>query len=203
MFITSLIPLWISILIFVGFKIGDNICSTLHTNEKMSVLLLNIFKNNVLESILALLVIFITINSVCGINAFLKIQQKSVNKQSGRIMKAKKLRNLSSEFLLAYILPLIAFNFSVLCDVILFIVYFMFLAWLCVRNNNVYTNILLELKGYKIYECDIECNILNKTITYTDSLLISTQDLTLQIGNTIDYWDFDKDIYIDLWEKNI
>lgn len=200
MFITSLIPLWLSMLTFTGFDIGTYILGNPIGEMKWYTYLYDFFRSNILEFIIMIAVSFTVLNSICGICIFLRRQGESGNKQSGTIIVAKKLRNVSSEFLLAYILPLIAFDFSILKDVILFAIYFFLLAWLCVRNNNVYTNIFLELKGYKVYECSFKRYVMNMPVVYSDSLIISKQDLTLLINNKIDYWDFDNDIYIDIGE---
>ena len=95
---------------------------------------------------------------------------------------------------------MIAFDFSDLQGITLFVIYFAVLAFLCIRNNNIYTNILLEFKGYKMYICDIECDIMNRKHIYYDSLVISEDNLTLCEGNEISYWDFDNYIYIKIAE---
>lgn len=46
------------------------------------------------------------------------------------------LHKLASEFLLAYILPMIAFDFGDMNELILFLIYFSVLVFLCIRNNN-------------------------------------------------------------------
>lgn len=97
---------------------------------------------------------------------------------------------------------MIAFDFGELKSVILFLIYFIVLAFLCIRNNNIYTNILLEFKGYKMYNCDIECTVLNKTEVYSDSIIISANDLTLNESNNVKYWDFENYIYITVKEDN-
>ena len=113
-----------------------------------------------------------------------------------------KSNKLSSEFLLAYILPLIAFDFSNLKSLALFVVYFAILAFLCIRNNNIYTNIFLEFKRYRIYLCDIERLVPgDKTTIYYDSLIISKEDLTLLEDKSIKYWDCDNYIYIHIKEN--
>ena len=92
----------------------------------------------------------------------------------------------------------IAFDFSDLQNVVLFAVYFFVLAILCIRNSNVYTNIFLEFKGYRMYECDIKCSVLNSDHEYRNSLVISKLDVTLPVNRGIEYWDFENYIYIDL-----
>lgn len=94
----------------------------------------------------------------------------------------------------------LAFDFGEIKDIVLFVIYFSVLAYLCIRNNNIYTNILLEFKGYKMYNCDIECSVLEQKKIYHDSLIISEDDLTQMEENEIPYWDFDKYIYIAINE---
>lgn len=112
------------------------------------------------------------------------------------VAKAIKANKLSSEFLLAYILPMIAFDFGNAQNLVLFVIYFSVLAYLCIRNNNIYTNILLEFKGYRIYTCDLTCKVLEDNHTYHDSIVISKSDLTQETGNDVPYWDFENYIYI-------
>ena len=54
----------------------------------------------------------------------------------------------------------------------------------------------MEFKGYKIYNCDIECNVMNSTKVYEDSFIISQYDLTVNESNSVKYWDFENYIYI-------
>ena len=90
---------------------------------------------------------------------------------------------------------MIAFDFGNPQNLVLFIIYFSVLAYLCIRNNNIYTNILLEFKGYRIYTCDLTCKVLDDH-TYHDSIVISKSDLTQEEGNDVPYWDFENYIYI-------
>lgn len=199
MLITSFIPLWSSIIIVSCFDIGKFIAENPRCNQNLISYLFEIVFNMRMMFILIIVVVTILINSVIGINSFLKSVQMSGNKQNGKIINSKKESNIP-EFLISYILPMIAFDFTEIQGIVLFCVYFFILLWLCIRNNDVYTNILLEIKKYKMYKCDIECNVLNKKVVYYDSIIISKQDLTMQNSNFIEYWDFDKNIYIDLTE---
>lgn len=158
--------------------------------------------SNLLLITSVLIILIIVIISVCGINWFIKKLNNSNNISRGKIVKARKANKLSSEFLLAYILPMIAFDFGDIQSVILFLIYFVVLAFLCIRNNNIYTNILLEFKGYKMYNCDIECTVLNEAKVYCDSIIISSNDLTLNEGNNVKYWDFENYVYITVKEEN-
>ena len=200
MFVTSFIPLWFSIVVFNIWKIVEN---SIDVWDKKSKYICNIVKSieesKVELSVTLAIILFVWI-SVSGINSFIKDRKSTENNPKGKIIRATKANKLSSEFLLAYILPMIAFDFGDIKDIVLFIIYFSVLAYLCIRNNNIYTNILLEFKGYKMYNCDIECLVLEQKKIYHDSLIISEDDLTQMEENEIPYWDFDKYIYIAINE---
>ena len=202
MFITSFIPLWVSILFVDTWNIISSLVETWNDELDIWNNIGNCIISNLLLIISILIILIIVIISICGINSFIKRLNNSSNIQRGKIIKARKANKLSSEFLLAYILPMIAFDFGELKSVILFLIYFIVLAFLCIRNNNIYTNILLEFKGYKMYNCDIECTVLNKTEVYSDSIIISANDLTLNESNNVKYWDFENYIYITVKEDN-
>lgn len=203
MFVTSFIPLWISIIIF---DLWDIIYNTITDFPKSGKLLYKLFcfalENIIPLASIVIILIVVTI-SIFGINKFLKERERSNQNPTGTILKVQKANKLSSEFLLAYILPLIAFDFGDLKSIVLFITYFAILAFLCIRNNNIYTNIFLEFKKYKIYLCDIQRIAPgDKKIIYYDSLILSQGDLTLQEDKKIKYWDCDNYIYIHIKENN-
>ncbi len=202
MFVTSFIPLWVSIIIFDVWDIVYNAITEFPKDGKLVGRLLCFAKNNIIPFASVIIIFAFVIISIHGISRFLKERECSKQNPNGTIKKVKKANKLSSEFLLAYILPLIAFDFSNLKSLALFIVYFAILAFLCIRNNNIYTNIFLEFKRYRIYLCDIERLVPgDKTITYYDSLIISKDDLTLLEDKGIKYWDCDNYIYIHIKEN--
>ena len=65
------------------------------------------------------------------------------------IVSAVQEKGITSEFLLSYILPLFAFDFTLWSGCVEFLIYYVILAFLCIRNNNVYANLWLEVFGYK------------------------------------------------------
>ncbi len=203
MFVTSFIPLWISIIIFDLWDIVEHAIVIFAKDEKLINKLLSCALDNIIQ-LVSIAVIFIMVAiSIHGINKFLCKRESSKQNLPGTILKAKKANKLSSEFLLAYILPLIAFDFSNLKSIALFLTYFVILAFLCIRNNNIYTNILLEFKKYRIYSCDIERPVPgNKRVIYYDSLIISKDDLTSLENKQIKHWDCDNYIYIHIKENN-
>lgn len=202
MFITSFIPLWVSIFIVDLWNVIKKIILIWDSCQSFGKNIGNCMFENLLLLISIFVVLIIVIMSVFGINSFLKRLNQHNSFPEGKIIKARKENKLSSEFLLAYILPMIAFDFCNPQDLVLFVIYFLVLAFLCIRNNNIYTNIMLEFKGYKMYNCDIECGVANDTHIYRDSIIISSEDLTLEKLNKVKYWDFENYIYITVKGRN-
>ncbi|SFB08263.1 hypothetical protein [Clostridium frigidicarnis] len=198
MFVTSFIPLWFSIIVVDIWDLIKQSVEVWNIDKTFYSNISSCFETSMLQVISVVVIVIIVLISIRGINSFLSDCKFSGNNPKGKIIKARKANKLSSEFLLAYILPMIAFDFSNLQKIVLFIIYFVVLAILCIRNNNIYTNILLEFKGYKMYTCDIECDVMNRKHIYCDSLIISEDDLTLCEDNEISYWDFDNYIYIQI-----
>ena len=190
MFITSFIPLWVAIVfidiwdIVAGFI--KNWARDISFWQNLSSCLIMLLLP-VISVVIILVVLIISIN---GINSFIKTRQKGKNNYA-IIKEAKKESRLTTEYLLSYILPLIAFDFGTLRDVILFLIFFALLAILCIKNNNLYTNIYLELRQYKIYTCDIGITIMDKENVYKDCFVLSKEDLTQNIDEKLNMWEFE------------
>lgn len=201
MFITSFLPLWASIIITDIWSVIE----ILSNKWNYALSWLENLRSNIflilLQSISVIIVLLAVSISIIGIKKFLKQKENSSNIPIGKITRAEKTGNMPVEFLVAYILPLIAFDFTSLMGVALFLIYFSLLAFLSIRNNYIYTNILLEFKKYKMYNCDIICNFMNLYHNYNNSLIISKVDLTQYINKEISYWDCENKVYIAM-EKN-
>lgn len=205
MFFTSFLPLWASIIvsdiwtvILEGYKFVNGL-DTVPITINDFVHEVFRFAGSVPIQLVSILILLLHIAvSTHYITKEIKLQENSSNKEEGCILRAKRANKLTAEFLLAYILPMIAFDFGSLDSIALFLIYFVVLSFLCVRNSNVYTNIFLEFKGYKMYECDIECGVMNKKYVYTDCIVISKENLTQPLPRKIQYFDFENYIYIDI-----
>lgn len=198
MFITSFIPLWISIMISDVWNIVESTIKNWINSEPVLYNIINICSENWVCIFVVLIIGILMIIGIISINKFIRDKKNSSHIPQIKIKKAIRANKLSSEFLLAYILPMIAFDFAEFKSVVLFMVYFGMLAFLCIRNSNVYTNIWLEIKGYRMYLCDLETNKMGRPHIYKECLVISPNNLTVKIDNDRAYWDFDNYIYIDL-----
>mgnify|MGYP000320977530 FL=1 len=61
---------------------------------------------------------------------------------------------ITAEYLLSYILPLFAFDFTKWDEVVKFLIFFLTFGYLCIKHNSFSVNIVLELLGYKMYDCN-------------------------------------------------
>lgn len=202
LFITSFMPLWFSIIFINTWSVGTYIF--IKTKGKFSLNLINyanlkkLYLEKYLEISFSIILIVIFLISAIFLLLFLYRNKKSCNNPVGKIKKASRAHNLGSDFLLAYILPMIAFNFGNLKDVILFCIIFIILGFLCIRNENIYTNIYLEFLGYQMFYVDFYKEISEKENTFKrDVLFLSKNDLRLEIDRTIVFYEVNNFIYIN------
>lgn len=136
LFITSFLPLWISI-IFIDVK--SLICNG----------------SNIYTEIVSIIVIvianFISLVSLCN-----WMKREPVTSEELKISYACENKTVSSEYLLAYILPLFAFDFTQWDSMVLFLIFFITLGYICVKHNNFSVNMLLEILKYNVYDCKIK-----------------------------------------------
>ena len=116
MYFLSFFPLWISVL-FLDIKSIAEGKSHVWT-EKISIIL-------ILGITLASLVILMVI-----------IKSKNKNgSQIYTIVEATEEKTVTADFLLSYILPLFAFDFTVWDEVVQFLIFFVVFAFLSIRHN--------------------------------------------------------------------
>lgn len=134
---TSFAPLWISIL-FIDIKSCiEN--SSYRWTEYISIGCI------LISCLIALIVLLVTL---------------CTNGKEGttpeRIVSANEEKSIAAEYLLAYILPLFAFDFTQWSQVILFLVFYLTLGFLCVRHNYFSVNIILEVANFRFFTCIVE-----------------------------------------------
>lgn len=108
MFFLSFFPLWISVL-FIDIK------SILEGNPNIWTEIISI-SLILLVSIISLVVLMHELNP-----------RNTSNQQEYRIVSAKEEKTITAEYLLSYILPLFAFDFTLWAEVVLFLVFFLVL----------------------------------------------------------------------------
>ncbi len=99
--------------------------------------------------------------------------------------KAVKQKAITAEYLLSYILPLFAFDFTRWKQVVLFLAFFTVLSFLCIKHHYVYANIVLEVCGYTCYDC----TLVKADGGTFDTVVISRQELSGMLNCPVDYAD--------------
>lgn len=163
LFITSFLPLWMSI-IFIDIK--SIICNS----------------GNLYTEIISIIVIVLTnILSVITLNCWLK--KEAVTSEEALVTYARENKTVSAEYLLAYILPLFTFDFTQWDSVVLFLIFFITLGYICVKHHNFTINIWLELMKYNVYDCTLK--IEESDNFELERKIISKSDLTKFKGRIV------------------
>ena len=162
LYFVSFLPLWVSILFIDLLSILENIN----------------YKATELISICCILVaMFISV-----IIIYHEIHKQGKEGSARLTLKvAKEEKTITAEFLLSYILPLFAFDFTLWNQVVLFLIFFITLGYLCIRHNYYSINIVLEMVGYRFYQC----RLANSDGISTEQLIMSKQRLNELIGTEI------------------
>ena len=102
-------------------------------------------------------------------------KQNKNGAQEFTIESVEEEKTITAEYLLSYILPLFAFDFTIWHQVVLFLIFFFVLAFLCIRHNYFSVNILLEIFGYRFYRSGLrnEDGILVSKVIITKERLLN------------------------------
>ena len=163
MFFLSFAPLWVSIL-FIDIKSIVEKQPDISTEKLtiIAIILLSVF------SFITMMISFSKKNKT-GAQAFV-------------IDSVEDEKSITAEYLLSYVLPLFAFDFTIWHQVVLFMVFFFVLGFLCIRHNYFSVNIVLELFGYRFYRCVLQNEdkiIISKVIITRTNLLSHKADQIL------------------------
>lgn len=173
MFITSFLPLWLSI-IFMDF------ISIFYMKA-------NNIKTEIISIIIILVLLIISMYKILKIR---NIYDKKVS-HSIYISDINIEKKLTTEHLLSYVLPLFAFDFTLWYDCVKFLIYFLSILLLCVKNDNVYINIFLEIMGYKVYSCKAKFNTEENYQIY----IISKEIMVFKNGHILNIIELNKPFY--------
>ena len=177
MYFLSFTPLWITVL-FIDIKSlfegGGN-----KWTEIISIIIISVFY---LISLIILLI---------------KFYKPTDKKYTFRIKDAKESKSITAEFLLSYILPLFAFNFTLWDEIVKFMIFFLVFGYLCIRHNYFSANIILEIIRYKMYEC-VMINKDNKEIR---KIVISKKSLNTLKGENIVVKILNNEYCLDLYNS--
>lgn len=162
LYISSFFPLWISVIFIDILSIIENKENTWTEYLSICCILIAVFTSSII------------------IHRELHKRGKEGSKVY-TIKSIKEEKAITSEFMLSYILPLFAFDFTMWNQVVLFLVFFVTIGFLCVRHNYYSVNIILEIAGYRFYRC----SMFNSDKVMTEHLVMSKQRLNEMTGMEI------------------
>ena len=94
--------------------------------------------------------------------------EKVDNVQPMHLKNVKEEKFAVAEFMMSFVFPMFAFDFTKYQGILLFSVFFLMFGWLCIKHNYLCVNVVLEIMKYKIYDC--ECVNMDK-IKYEKKIL--------------------------------
>lgn len=160
---TSYTPLWLSIL-FIDIKsIVETPCYV--TTEWISITII------IFLLIVSFSVLVTTVSSA-------KHDPQTLKKY--QLVEIQKQKSVTVEFILAFIVPLIAFDFTRWDGALLFTFLFCILSFLCMKHSFISVNILLEIAGYRYFTCKL---VENKNTV--EKVVISKSSLPCMNGKEI------------------
>lgn len=196
---TSFMPLWISIVIKEIFSMVKRYQELLAEYADIP-----FAKEDILAmfSIELLVIGILLLGSIVGtltLSLSLRRYPKSQkDSRIGQIVWAKRADHVGVDLLVAYMLPLIAFDFTELEGIILFLIYFWIVCIFGIHNNYYFANLLLDGKGYHMYQCDITCDCNRGEQTYYGVVVLSKRNLAVSSIYEIRYKGNDKGIFLDM-----
>ena len=139
--------------------------------------------------------------SICFVVSFYVMWNglKAVGAQNSNqveLVEANEEKFLIAEFLMAYIFPLFAFDFTRWDGVVLFLLFFGIFGWQCIIHRYLCVNVVLDIMGYKIYNC-----ILNNEGAEIEKKILSKRNLRSEIKNKVVYTAINNDYVIDITES--
>lgn len=179
MYYLSFLPLWISVLIMDGKSLWYDKTRNPWT-ERISLVCI------VVSCVISYLVMCNELKA-----------DDTQNKSQALLLEAKEEKFLIAEFLMAYIFPLFAFEFTQWDGVVLFLIFFCIFGWQCIIHNYLCVNVVLDLMDFRVYNCK-----LNKTGTEIEKKILSRRKLRSKSNIDLVYTAINNDFAIDITKDN-
>lgn len=198
LFFLSFAPLWVTLL-FIDFK------SLFWNKDGSAMELLHSFfceqtlKGRIGTEILSICAILLGA-VISGIALYCLLRSHPDAGTSGSILllgDAREEKTLTSEYLLGYILPLVAFDFTLWFEVAQFLFFFAVLGFLALRHHSVSCYLVLEFLDYRVYDCELR----NNNGYTVRSRVISRHPLTSMRGREILLTALNSDVSLHLRDK--
>lgn len=166
--IASLFPLWVCVMIRYLIEMGFGVF-TLRWDQVHIYLLIFVG---------IMLVLSILSNVLCLV-LFANYTSQKNGRTTYKINSCNRKKNYTIDFLLSFIVPLLAFFSSSVAEekiigLVISLIYIVIIGIIYYKNNSIFSNILFELFGYKFYEANVSVKN-NQEERSFDTLIISTK----------------------------
>jgi hypothetical protein len=101
------------------------------------------------------------------------------NESDSTLKSAIEMKALTAESLLMYVFPMVAFDFCRWEGLLEFLVFFIIVAVLCVRQRIITGNVVLVLLGFRFYRCELD--------NFQEFIVITRDNLAGEEGKAISY----------------
>ena len=180
LFFLSLFPLWVSILFVDIVSIWSNHSALI--TEWVGVIVISLI---LIASVLLVVVA-----------RFSWIEESE--KRSFILVEAREEKTLTAEYLLSYILPLIAFDVTCWDGAVLFAFFFLVLSFLSIRHRIFVFSLAFEIFGYKAYVCKLEAESGGKPL---HKIVISKNPLNVHLEECLNSRTLTNEYIIDFSKK--
>ena len=176
LYFISYLPLWASV-IFIDIK-------SMVENGRENVL------TDIISVSVILVVLFFSL-----IVVFMQLTPRGrENTVSYEIKTAKEQKTVTVDYLMSYILPLFAFEFTQWSGVLLFVIFFGTFWYLTVRHSIFSANIVLDLAQFRFYEC----RLVTVDKTEVEMTILSRRRLIDRRGETIYIKSLNNELKLDV-----
>jgi uncharacterized membrane protein YhdT len=176
LFLSSYTPLFLILLLKVTSQLVDNYQETEQIVIK-SFLLAN------WVSILVLVILFLIIvfpNIILGL--ILKDTKRTNNPKQVKVRSVNKMNHIYMEYLISYIIPFLAFDFSDFFDMSALMLLIVTIGIIYINSDLLYININFNIRGYNLYNIidvdDKEYMLLSKKRHINKNILLHLRDIS-------------------------
>lgn len=178
LFLSSYTPLFLILLLKVTSQLIDNYHeANLYLISTENVLVANCFS----ILVLVILVLIIIIPNIV-LSLILKDTKTTNNPKLVKVKSVNKMNHIYMEYLVSYIIPFLAFDFSNIFDMSALILLVITIGIIYINSDMLYININFNIRGYNLYNIidieDKEYIILSKKRHIKKNTLLQLRDIS-------------------------
>jgi hypothetical protein len=116
-------------------------------------------------------------------------ESKKIGSKSYTVSKSKEKTSDALNYIVTYIIPFFSFNSSKLVDLISLSILLLVIAFVYINSNLIYINPMLSFMGYRIYEVEVNMQLV---------IVIITSKIRLKKNSQVNLVELTEDIYLEV-----